>query len=183
MASIHSQDTKPEIIARHWLWAHGYRYRKNDSQLPGKPDIVVTASRTAIFINGCFWHQHEGCSNYSTPRTNTDFWKRKFERNKERDTRVRNELRSLGWRTMVVWECQLKPAKAEETMAAVSHLLDEARQEWEALRPSVRRRTQIPQDTPSPSPYNSDSQTDNLYMAAEDEMDYGSNDTNHYPSE
>ena len=171
MASIHSQDTKPEILARRWLWVHGYRYRKNDARLPGKPDIVVTTSRTAIFINGCFWHQHEGCGNYSVPRTNTDFWKRKFERNKERDARVRNELRTLGWRTMVVWECQLKPARLDDTMATVARLLDEARQEWQSLPPSARQRSQIPDASPTPSAYTA-LPSDNLYMAAEDEMNY-----------
>ena len=117
MASIHSQGTGPEMSARRWLWSHGYRYRKNDTSLPGKPDIVVSASRTAIFINGCFWHLHDGCKSYSTPHTNTEFWQSKFKRNKERDARVREELRALGWRTMVIWECQLRPEDVEKTMS------------------------------------------------------------------
>ncbi len=176
MASIHSQDTKPELVARRWLWAHGYRYRKNVASLPGKPDIVVTVSRTAIFINGCFWHQHEGCRNYSTPHTNTDFWQRKFERNKERDARVRDELRNLGWRTMVIWECQLKPPVADETMQAVARLLDDARREWQSMRPSSRAASQVPlSPTPPSSSYDDASESDNTYMAAEDEMNYGDN--------
>ena len=141
MASIHSQGTRPELKARHWLWEHGYRYRKNAAELPGKPDIVVTASRTAIFINGCFWHQHEGCKAYSTPKTNTEFWQTKFKRNKERDERVREELRAMGWRTMVIWECQLKADTIEPTMTEAARLLDEAKAEWGKARGKTRLRT------------------------------------------
>lgn len=172
MASIHSQDTKPELTVRKWLWHRGYRYRKNASSLPGKPDIVVPASRTAIFINGCFWHQHEGCRYYSTPRTNTDFWQRKFARNKERDARVRDELRAMGWRTMVIWECQLKPAAVEQTLAEAARLLDEARAEWRALTPTQRRLTAIGTHQEATTGYDTDSPT-GTYMAAEEEMDYG----------
>lgn len=178
MASIHSRDTKPEMVVRRWLWGHGYRYRKNVGELPGKPDIVVGASRTAIFVNGCFWHQHEGCRNYSTPRTNTEFWQRKFERNKARDARVRDELRAKGWRTMVIWECQLKAGVVEETMVAVAQLLDMAREEWESLRPSVREHTQIASSpTPPSRGYDLTTDSDITYMAAEDEMSYGEKET------
>lgn len=162
MASIHSQDTKPELAARHWLWAHGYRYMKNAPGMPGKPDIVVTASRTAIFIHGCFWHQHEGCKAYSTPRTNTEFWQRKFARNKERDERVREELRQEGWRTMVIWECQLKPDTIEATMEAAARLLDQAREEWDGARPKSKKKTTIAR------PYEIDDEGSYAY-AAEDE--------------
>lgn len=175
MASVHSQDTKPELLVRRWLWAHGYRFRKNDASLPGKPDVVVMASRTAIFINGCFWHQHEGCHYYSTPRTNPEFWQRKFARNKERDSRVRDELRAMGWRTMVIWECQLKPANSERTLETVARLLDEARAEWEALTPRQRKLTSVPRPQTSPTTYEQLEES-GTYMAAEDEMDYG-NDT------
>ena len=162
MASIHSQDTKPELAARHWLWTHGYRYLKNAPGMPGKPDIVVTASRTAIFIHGCFWHQHEGCKAYSTPRTNTEFWQRKFARNKERDERVREELRQEGWRTMVIWECQLKPDTIEATMEAAARLLDQAREEWDGTRPKSKKTTTIAR------PYEIDDEGSYAY-AAEDE--------------
>lgn len=172
MASIHSQDTKPELAVRKWLWSRGYRYRKNAPSLPGKPDIVVTASRTAIFVNGCFWHQHEGCRYYSTPRTNTGFWQRKFARNKERDARVRDELRARGWRTMVIWECQLKPAAMEQTLTEAARLLDEARAEWQALTPAQRRRTAIGGGQEASTDYDIGGPT-GAYMAAEEEMDYG----------
>lgn len=172
MASIHSQDTKPELTVRKWLWHRGYRYLKNTSSLPGKPDIVVSASRTAIFINGCFWHQHEGCRYYSTPRTNTGFWQRKFARNKERDARVRDELRAMGWRTMVIWECQLKPAAVEQTLTEAARLLDEARAEWQKLTPSRRRQTAIGGGPQTTTGYDADIPT-GTYMAAEEELDYG----------
>ena len=162
MASIHSQGTGPEMSARHWLWSHGYRYRKNDTSLPGKPDIVVSASRTAIFINGCFWHQHEGCKSYSTPHTNTEFWQSKFKRNKERDARVREELRALGWRTMVIWECQLRPEEVEKTMSEAARLLDMAKEEWARSSPKARAKTSISK------PYEIEDDESRYTYAAED---------------
>lgn len=166
MASIHSTDTRPELAARHWLWTHGYRYRKNEKDLPGKPDIVITTARTAIFIHGCFWHQHEGCQSYSTPRTNTPFWQEKFARNKARDERVRIELRALGWRTMVIWECQLKPDKIDATMEAAAKLIDGARKECQnkkGLRNTAIKNTY---DT------DFDDAGTLTYAAEETEMDY-----------
>lgn len=79
--------TKPEILVRKWLWAHGYRYRLNVKSVPGKPDIVMRKYRTAIFVNGCFWHGHEGCKQFVLPKTNTDFWQNKIENNRARDQR------------------------------------------------------------------------------------------------
>lgn len=143
MRAVHSRDTRPEVRARKWLWEHGYRYRKNMRKLPGTPDIVVTAARTAIFVNGCFWHQHEGCPKASSPRSNTEYWQAKFRRNAERDKEVRERLRAMGWRTMVLWECQLTPASLERTMAQAAALLDMARREWEATAAAARRHSQI----------------------------------------
>ena len=85
MSRIRGKATKPELLVRHWLWSHGYRYRLNVKSVPGKPDIVLRKYRTAIFVNGCFWHGHEGCSLYSVPKSNTDFWIAKVQRNRERD--------------------------------------------------------------------------------------------------
>ena len=157
MASIRSRDTRPEMTARRWLWTHGYRYRKNDSNLPGTPDIALRHQRVAIFIHGCFWHQHEGCREHNIPKSNTEFWTAKFQRNKERDQRVRQELRALGWRTMVIWECQLKPCCAEQTMQQASAFIDEA----EAERHTLRSRAYT----------NAPDYDDNL-AAAEDYADY-----------
>ncbi len=85
MSHIRSKATKPEILVRKWLWAHGYRYRLNVKSVPGKPDIVMRRYRTAIFINGCFWHGHEGCSMFVMPKSNTDFWQTKIK-NKDKET-------------------------------------------------------------------------------------------------
>ena len=116
MAAIHAKDTKPEIIVRRWLWANGYRYRLNHPRLPGKPDIVMRKYRTCIFVNGCFWHGHEGCRYYTIPKTNTEFWVNKVKRNKERDLKVQHELAAMGWHSIIIWECELKPVKREDTL-------------------------------------------------------------------
>ena len=85
MAAIKSKNTKPEMIVRKFLWRNGFRYRINNPRLPGSPDIVLRKYRTCIFVNGCFWHGHEGCRYYTVPKTNTEFWVKKVARNKERD--------------------------------------------------------------------------------------------------
>lgn len=124
MAAIHGKDTKPEIIVRKYLWRNGYRYRLNHSRLPGKPDIVLRRYRTCVFVNGCFWHGHDGCSLYTIPKTNRDFWVNKVRRNKERDAEVQRKLASMGWHTIVVWECDLKPSKREKTLESLAFTLN-----------------------------------------------------------
>jgi len=116
MSQIHSRDTKPEELVRKHLFAQGFRYRKNDTRLPGKPDIVLPKYRTCIFVNGCFWHKHEGCRYFVWPKTNTAFWESKILRNIERDNQVLSLLKDAGWNTIVVWECQLKKTVFEETV-------------------------------------------------------------------
>ena len=124
MTRIRGIATKPEILVRQWLWSHNYRYRLNVKSAPGKPDIVLRKYRTAIFVNGCFWHGHEGCSKYVVPKSNTEFWISKIERNKERDRKEYNALLKAGWKVIVIWECQLKKGVLEETMRDVEHLLN-----------------------------------------------------------
>ena len=124
MAAIHGKDTKPEMVVRKWLWGHGYRYRLNHKRLPGKPDIVMRKYRTCIFVNGCFWHGHEGCRFYTIPKTNTDFWVNKVRRNKERDRRVRQQLSEMGWHSITIWECELKPKVRENTLASLAYTLN-----------------------------------------------------------
>ena len=121
MSHIHSRDTKPELLVRRWLWSHGYRYRLNVKGIPGKPDIVMRPYHTAIFVNGCFWHGHEGCC--KIPQSNTEFWVNKIRRNQERDKQNYHILQENGWHVIVVWECQLKPDCIKETMLHVETLL------------------------------------------------------------
>ena len=131
MAAIHSSATKPELFLRRVIWGHGFRYRMNDKRLPGKPDIVLPKYRTAIFVHGCFWHAHKGCKNHTVPKTNTDFWTAKVARNQERDQEVWRQLEAKGWFVIIVWECELKKAVLDETIARVEA---EIRQNGEILR-------------------------------------------------
>ena len=124
MAAIHGKDTKPEMVVRKWLWRHGYRYRLNHPRLPGKPDVVMRKYRTCIFVNGCFWHGHEGCRYYTIPKTNTEFWVNKVKRNKERDVKVQHELAAMGWHSITIWECELKPVKREKTLESLAYTLN-----------------------------------------------------------
>ena len=124
MAAIHGKDTKPEMVVRKWLWRHGYRYRLNHPRLPGKPDIVMRKYRTCIFVNGCFWHGHEGCRYYTIPKTNTEFLVNKVKRNKERDLKVQHELAAMGWHSITIWECELKPVKREDKLESLAYTLN-----------------------------------------------------------
>ena len=124
MARIKGKDTKPEMIVRRYLHAHGYRYRINVKRLPGTPDIVLRKYRTVIFINGCFWHGHEGCRYFVIPKSNTQFWEKKIERNKQRDVEKRIQLRHLSWHTIIIWECELKPKNRHTTLQALEQTLN-----------------------------------------------------------
>lgn len=108
MSRIHGKDTKPEEMVRKFLFSQGFRYRKNDARLPGKPDIVLPKYKTAIFVNGCFWHKHEGCKYFVWPKNNAEFWKNKLEKNSERDSRNYALLQDTGWHVIVIWDCELK---------------------------------------------------------------------------
>ena len=137
MSRIHGKGTKPELKVRQWLWRHGYRYRLNVKSVPGKPDIVMRRYRTAIFVNGCFWHGHfvqlpvDSCqlivnsSCCKISQTNREFWVNKIKRNQERDQQNYQVLNDNGWQVIVVWECQLTPKCIEETMLRVELLLNE----------------------------------------------------------
>lgn len=105
MRAIRSCDTKPELVVRRLLFAAGFRYRLHDAKLPGKPDIVLRKWKTAVFVNGCFWHQHEGCPRASIPSSNNEYWLPKLARNKARDREEQAALMAAGWRVLVVWEC------------------------------------------------------------------------------
>ncbi len=119
MSKIRSRDTKPEWIVRRYLFSRGYRYRKNVKGLPGTPDIVLRKYGIVIFIHGCFWHGHE--IDGHIPHSNSEFWRKKIERNKLRDARDKEELKKLGWQVMTVWECQLKPNVREKTLLEIEY--------------------------------------------------------------
>ena len=125
MSHIHSKGTKPELMVRRWLWSHGYRYRLNVKSVPGKPDIVMRRYRTAIFINGCFWHGHDGCKYYRIPKSNTEFWENKISNNRIRDQKNYDILQQNGWQVIVIWECQLVPSNFEHRMREVELLLND----------------------------------------------------------
>lgn len=123
MASIPSKGTKPELIVRHYLFSHGFRYRLNHPRLPGHPDIALRKYRTVIFVNGCFWHGHEECRNYVMPKSRTEYWNEKIKRNKERDKKELVELTHMGWHCITIWECQLKPKLREQTLRSLEYTL------------------------------------------------------------
>ena len=105
MAGIKGKNTKPEILVRKALFVEGYRFRLHQRDLPGSPDVVLPGRQLAIFVNGCFWHRHNGCSLAKMPATHPEFWREKLERNKSRDLQAIEALAELGWRVLVVWEC------------------------------------------------------------------------------
>lgn len=111
MAAIKSKDTKPEMTVRKLLFSMGYRFRLHRKDLPGKPDIVLPKYKTVIFVNGCFWHQHKNCKRSNIPKTNKDYWVPKIQKNVERDNNNKKLLRKLGWKVIVIWECEVNKEK------------------------------------------------------------------------
>lgn len=123
MSNIKGRDTQPERLLRRALHGLGYRYRLNDTSLPGRPDLVFPSRRKVIFVHGCFWHRHNCRLGRPVPATRKDFWAKKFERNRVRDKEVRRALKKLGWNTLIVWECQLK--ELSHVMKRVADFLDQ----------------------------------------------------------
>lgn len=119
MSQIRSKNTKPEELVRKYLFSKGFRYRKNDTRLHGKPDIVLPKYKTVIFVNGCFWHGHEGCRYFVWPKNNAEFWKEKITSNIQRDERNRAQLTEQGWKVIIVWECELKKANLADRLDAL----------------------------------------------------------------
>lgn len=119
MSGIRGKDTRPETVLRKALYRAGFRYRLHAASLPGRPDIILTSQRAAIFVHGCFWHRHEGCHWCSTPASNVEFWRSKFERNVKRDRGTIDGLHALGWRTGIVWECGLRKPYVDGTTSQV----------------------------------------------------------------
>lgn len=124
MAAIKGKGTKPEMIVRKYLFSRGLRYRVNNRKLPGSPDIVLKKYNTVVFIDGCFWHGHEGCKYYRLPKTNADFWRHKIIMNIARDYANNVDLRLAGWRVIRVWECDIRTkAKREATLEQLYHAI------------------------------------------------------------
>lgn len=131
MATVHSKNTKPEMIVRHGLWKRGFRYRLYHKRLPGHPDLVLRKYRTCIFVNGCFWHGHhvemdtmESSACCRIPESNRSFWVAKIRRNKERDKEEQKRLAAMGWHCISVWECELKPSMREQTLDSIAFTLN-----------------------------------------------------------
>ncbi len=116
MSQIKSSNTKPELIVRKFLHSKGLRYRLHNKMLPGKPDITLSRFKIVIFVNGCFWHGHEGCDYFRLPKTRTEWWRNKINSNVIRDRKILNELKKNGWNPICVWECDLKPEKRAKTL-------------------------------------------------------------------
>jgi DNA mismatch endonuclease (patch repair protein) len=112
------------MLVRRYLWNRGFRYRVNNPRLPGHPDIVLRKYRTCIFVNGCFWHGHEGCRYYVIPKSNTEFWIKKIRRNIERDKFAQQELAKMGWHCITIWECELKGEKREKSLESLAFTLN-----------------------------------------------------------
>ena len=108
MSRIKGKDTKIEVEVRKYLFSKGYRFRKNDKRYLGKPDIILSKYHVAIFVHGCFWHRHEGCKDATTHKTRTEFWLEKFDKNIKNNQIKQERLRELGWKVIVIWECELK---------------------------------------------------------------------------
>ena len=116
MSQIRGKNTQPEILVRKFLFSNGLRYKIHDKRLPGKPDIVLPKYKTIILVHGCFWHGHENCKDFVTPKTNTRFWINKIEKTKENDRRNISLLELKGWTVIVIYQCELKKNKRDETL-------------------------------------------------------------------
>ena len=120
MASVRGRDTAPELAVRRIAHRMGLRFRLHRNDLPGRPDLVFPKHSLAVFVHGCFWHRHQGCRYASTPKSRIAFWTEKFAANVERDARQEAALRTLGWRTLVIWQCETKDEAAVERRLAAS---------------------------------------------------------------
>jgi DNA mismatch endonuclease (patch repair protein) len=127
MSRIHNRDTAPEMAVRRELYSLGIRYRLHNGKLPGRPDIVIRRLRTVIFVHGCYWHRHPGCRLAYTPKSNVEFWQRKLEGNAIRDIENQAHLIEMGWRVIVIWECEIRDRTAlRERLAKLLGMESEA---------------------------------------------------------
>lgn len=119
MSKIRAKDTKPEILVRKYLFSKGFRYRLHNKKLPGTPDIVLPKYKTVVFINGCFWHGHQNCKYYVIPKTRTEWWLDKINRNIEKDKQNKLKLTDIGWNIIDIWECELKVSVRDTTLESI----------------------------------------------------------------
>jgi len=123
MRSVRQRDTKPELDLRRALHGLGFRFRVHPRNLPGRPDIVLAKWKSVVFVHGCYWHRHEGCARATTPKRNQSFWKSKFAANVDRDAKKAAELRALGWRVLVSWECEVEANALHEAKRLAAKML------------------------------------------------------------
>ncbi len=142
MSRIRSKNTKPEMKLRKALHGAGFRFRVNVRRLPGTPDIVLAKYHTVVFVNGCFWHGHQGCSHYTHPKTNPEFWAAKVTRNQQRDAIDNARLKALGWQVITVWECELHSDRFEATMETLTAQLPANIGLWKAWKAERRKQRQ-----------------------------------------
>ena len=137
MAAVHSKNTGPEMLVRRFLWSKGIRYRVHPREVPGKPDIVMRKHRLAVFVHGCFWHGHKGCTRGRLPKSRVEYWRTKIDANRKRDALIADRLSKEGWRHLVIWDCQLRTQKA--AALALPKLLDDIQLVCPAIlvRPSI----------------------------------------------
>lgn len=155
MSAIKGKNTKPELLVRKFLFSRGFRYRLNYPRLPGHPDLVLRKYRTVIFVNGCFWHGHQGCKYYTLPKTNIEFWKNKIERNRNRDLADRQKIVSMGWHCITIWECQLKPKVRQQTLEALVYTLSHIFLEDRRIEPYKEREEDLSMVADSTAEYES----------------------------
>lgn len=155
MSKIRGKDTKPELIIRRYLYSRGYRYRKNVKGLPGTPDIVLPKYKIIIFVHGCFWHGHE--LDGHIPHSNSNFWHKKIEQNRNRDKQNKEKLKKMGWKVMTIWECQLKPATRTNTLLEMEYHINHSY--LEQFSHKISRPYAVIESTPN--------------IAAEGEVKYG----------
>lgn len=123
MAAVRSKNTGPEMLVRRFLWSKGIRYRVHPKNVPGKPDIVLRRYKLAVFVHGCFWHGHKGCSRGRLPKSRVEYWRAKIDANRKRDAAIAKRLEREGWRQLVIWDCKLRTQKS--AAVALPKLLDD----------------------------------------------------------
>ena len=138
MSGIRGKDTLPELIVRRFLHKHGFRYRLH-AKLPGKPDIVLPKYRVVIFVHGCFWHRHQNCRFSTTPKSNAEFWQRKFAENVERDAKTKRALEELTWHTLIAWACQLTEQDLRELADRIRENLPQDNNSRVRTTPNIRK--------------------------------------------